>query len=337
MKRIVALDMSNVLYKTFYVTSYSGTKYKTDLKNGEASILNDEKVVNLAYHNSFITLQKYFREYTPDRFVFVFDSVNWRENYTKSEECYSKQLYKGHRRQAMAPAQLAEYKLFKQFTYDFESLIRKCSSITCLSAKGLEADDILAGICHMHGINDSGTNNKATPPKVDDKHEVIVVSADKDLLQLLRYDNVRLVDPVNGKDRTLLQEGYDSVDYFLYLKCMRGDRGDNVMSAYPRYRTKKIREAFEDPYHHTNLMNMEWIDSNERTVVVGEVVKENRLLMDLTHQPDDIQDIMWNTIIDGFNETRRYDHFTFLQFMGQHQLKNLRNYMSSIKPMLMSR
>jgi hypothetical protein len=216
-------------------------------------------------------------------------------------------------------------------------LIRSCSAITCLSGDGLEADDILAGICHMYGTNDSGTNNKSNPPDVDGEHEIIVISADKDLLQLLRYDNVRLVDPANGKDRTLEHEGYDSVDYFLYLKCMRGDRSDNVMNAYPRYRSKKIREAFEDDYAHTNLMNAEWVDPDDRTIVVGEVVKENRLLMDLSHQPEDVQEVMWQTIVDGFNETRRYDHFAFLQFMGKHNLKNLRHYMSSIKPMLMSR
>jgi 5'-3' exonuclease len=336
MVHLLVLDMSSVLYRTFYTTSYSSAS-KQYVNS------TDDKVIRMAYVNSLLKLNKVYSAHKPDRMILVFDRDNWRLKYTQSEECYSKRIYKGHRRQSMTPAQLSEYKLFKQFMHEFEEFLTTISSIPCLSANLLEADDIIAGICHMYGGDDTASNNKSTPRTKHDKHKVTIVSTDKDLLQLLRYERVELIDPATDRHRALEHDLSDSeldlkhsVDYFLYMKFMRGDRGDNVQSAYPRYRRVKIREAFEDVYKHTNLMNETWVDQDDRTMIVGELVNENKLLMDLTHQPDDIQELMWDTIESGLATKGRYDHFSLLQFLAKKDLKALKPYLDRLKTMLSS-
>ena len=318
-RNILVLDMSNILYKTFYVNS---TEPDMDM------------LVKLAYNASFMTLNKYFRVYAPTRVVFVFDRANWRAEYTRSEECYSKRVYKGHRRQKMTPSQQAVYDVFKTFVNEFEVMIRELTTITCLAADGLEADDLIAGVCRIYGGNDTAVDNQSTITHSIDGYKVIVVSADKDMIQLLRYDRVELIDPANGKNRTVENSGFESVDYYLYEKYIRGDRGDNVASALPRCRKTKIVEAFNDSYTHVNLMQTEWLNPEDQMVVVGEMVNENKLLMNLTHQPDHIQQLMWETIDIEFNKPRKFDHFKFLRFLGKYELKNISRYLDNYIPML---
>jgi hypothetical protein len=87
---------------------------------------------------------------------------------------------------------------------------------------------------------------------------------------------------------------------------MRGDTSDNVFSAYPGVRTKGtskkvgLTEAFEDRkskgYAWNNLMLQRWSDHNGQEHRVLEDYERNRRLIDLTHQPDNIKEIITNTI-----------------------------------------
>lgn len=312
--------MHNVLHKTFYV-------HQTD---------DFDILVKLAFHASFMTLNKYYKLYKPDTLICVFDRANWRVDYTKSDKCYSDRLYKGTRRQIMTQKQAAQYELFKQFVKDFESLIREHTAMVCLACDKLEADDLIAGLCYMYGGSDSGSDNKSTYEHDvfnDIPKDIVIVSADKDLLQLLRYENVKLIDPATGRARTL-EKWNNDVDYFLYEKSLTGDTGDNIQSALPRLRKTKILEAFNDIYEHTNLMQRTWIDQNERTMEVSKLVKENILLTNLTHQPAVIQSLIWETITYEMNNRGKYSHFHFLKFLGKYELKNVSKSLDQFIPML---
>jgi hypothetical protein len=226
------------------------------------------------------------------------------------------------------------YKVFKGFVSDFENMIRELTTITCLAAEGLEADDLIAGVCRLYGGKDTASDNRCTVDYAFDGYKVTVISADKDMIQLLRYDRVELIDPATGKNRTLYNSGFESVDYYLYEKYIRGDRGDNVAAALPRCRKTKITEAYNDSYMHVNLMNTSWIGMEDEEIVVGIMVNENKLLMNLTHQPDHIQELIWSTIDFEFNKPRKFDQFKFLRFLGKYELKNVSKYIDSYIPML---
>lgn len=318
-QHLLVFDMSTILYKAFYVNSRE---------------LDKDLLMKLAFNTGFGMTNKYYRTYKPHKMIFVFDRTPWRKEYTQSEDAYMKKLYKGHRRQSMTPTQIELYQMYKSFITTFEQIIQDCTSIVCLAADGLEADDLIAGICRKYGGDDTASDNRSTETTLYDNHCVTVISTDKDMLQLLRYKNVQLIDPATGNNRFVEDCGFDSVDYYLYEKAMTGDSGDNVPSAYPRYRKKKIKEAFYDPYLHTNLMNSEWTDADGRTITVGAAVNENKLLTNLTHQPEDIQQIMWDTIEDGFNNIGKYDHFKFLKVLGKYELKNISKAIDSYIPML---
>jgi hypothetical protein len=95
-------------------------------------------------------------------------------------------------------------------------------------------------------------------------------------------------------------------EWLLFEKCMRGDTSDNVFSAYPGVRTKGtskkvgLTEAFEDRgtkgYAWNNLMLQRWTDHEGKEHRVLEDYERNRRLIDLAHQPEDIKNIIKETI-----------------------------------------
>jgi len=79
-----------------------------------------------------------------------------------------------------------------------------------------EADDIIARFVHTH-------------------ENVVILSSDKDFVQLLR-DDVRLI----GCTKNTKERFSDNPELDLFIKIIRGDAGDNIKSAYPRVRTTTV-------------------------------------------------------------------------------------------------
>ena len=309
MQKILVFDISNMLYRTFFVN-----KMKHSV----------EESAGLAHHAALITLNKYFRNFKPHKVVMTFDRSSWRKAYTADELCISGKPYKGNRRQNMTPAEKEMFAKFTRHLDDFEDMMKRQTSVICLAADGLEADDLMAGVAQMF-----------------EGDEIIVVSADKDLIQLMRNPMVKLIDPATGKDRRLyLNEEYDGdVDYFMFMKCIRGDTGDNVQSAFPGVRKTRIKKAYDDSFEQVNLMNESWSIGYKGTddykeFIVKELFEENKLLMDLEAQPDVIRDRIVSTIEEGFGDPGSYSHFHFLKFLGKYELKKIAEQVDNFVPML---
>lgn len=291
MKTYLVLDASNLLHRTFFA-GYAA--------NGG----DDHTMAGLALHSAFTVLNKYYNKFNPTKVVCTFDRPNWRKMYTKSDLCLSGQLYKGTRRQDMTPAEQHRYNLFQEHISEFESIVKKRTAMVSLAAENLEADDIMAWFPVLYP---------------DDR--IIVVSADGDLTQMLKYPNVTLINPMDDKERKC-----DDVDWFMFLKCIRGDRGDNVASAYPRVRETKVREAFEDEFARLTMMNHTYktIRGEEEVEArVGDRFEENELLMDLYKQPEPIKKLIRKTIKQGMEDPGKYSHFHFVKFCNKHDLKKI--------------
>ena len=308
--KYLLFDAGNILYRTFYA-------HKTE---------DDITVAGLAANTALLTINKYFKMHKPCKVVMAFDRSSWRKKYTASDECISGKPYKGNRRQNMTAKEQERYELFLQHVEDFESMIREHTSIMAMADDGLEADDIIAGMCQTISIKEPNS-------------EVIIISADKDLMQLLRHSNVRLLDPGSGDYRTL-DDWDNDADLFMFEKCIRGDSGDNVQSAFPRVRRTRIVKAYTDQYEKTNLMEHEWTlptsDGEGKKFKVKDLYKENILLMDLEAQPKAIKLKMIQAVLAGLNEPGRFDYFNFLRFLGRYELKRISENLDNFVPLLSS-
>jgi 5'-3' exonuclease len=294
------VDVSNLLHRTFFVHA------KEEFEN----------IVAMAYRSTFITLNMYYKAYLPDTIVLAFDDHNnWRKKYMKTDKSVSKRPYKGNRRQNMTTKQKEQYDMFLNFVDDFEILLKQHTSIICIKGDELEADDIISGFVEAFG----------------EEHKVTILSQDKDLHQLLRTPNVQIVDPATKK---VMTANDIDADFFIFEKCFRGDQGDNVQNAYPGIRTTTIKKAFEDSYEYANLLQQKWTDVVRGEFKVKELFEENVLLMDLTKQPEDIRDRMFEAIEDGFVNKSKYSHFHFLGFLGKYKLKEVSKQIEYLIPLL---
>ena len=124
-------------------------------------------------------------------------------------------------------------------------------------------------------------------------------------------------------------------EWLLFEKCMRGDTSDNVFSAYPGVRTKGtskkvgLTEAFEDRktkgFNWNNLMLQRWTDHEGKEHRVLEDYERNRRLIDLSHQPDDIKEIIATTIAEatGANKNVNQVGVKLMKFCGLYDLKKI--------------
>lgn len=290
MKRMI-VDTPNMLFRVAAAHGRYGNEGSAEEKAG------------LAMHIALNTLLKYYKQYKPDQLAVAFEGKeNWRKDYTKSNLCISKKIYKANR--VKDPSMIPFFELIASF----EQLVREHTSLVCLSANEVEGDDMIAGYVQRFA------------PIGDD---ITIVSGDRDFKQLLKYPNVKLINPDDGKPREC-----EDVDFFMFEKCMRGDSGDNVASAYPRVRKTRLEKAFNDEYELTQLMNEEFEFNDPDTGAhikyqVADLFAENNLLMNLECQPNNIREIIEKTLD---HELLNHGHFSFFhlqKFCGKYGLKQI--------------
>jgi len=289
--KFLLLDISNLLYRAFYAN-----------KNED-----DITIAGLAMHSALLTLNKYYKAHKPDKVIMAFDRPNWRKGYTKSDKCVSGKLYKGNRRKDMTQKEREKYQIFMDHLKEFEVLMQKHTSVICLAAEGLEADDLVGGFCQMHANEDN---------------QIVAVSTDKDYIQILGFPNTKLINPADDKERTL-DEWNGDAELFMFEKCIRGDAGDNVQSAYPRVRKTRIMKAWEDPLERVNMMHETWTNHEGKELMVKNVFKENEILMDLRKQPDKYRELIKDTIKKEMEDPGEYSYFHFLGFLGKYEMKKV--------------
>ena len=256
--------------------------------------------VGMAFHITLNSIKKAWQDFNGSHVVFCLEGRSWRKDYYEP--------YKRNRsdaRAALTEKEQEEDKVFWEAFDTFKDFITEKTNCTVLQHKQLEADDLIAGWIQQHPNDDH-----------------VIISTDSDFAQLIapnvkQYNGVQEVttthegyfdakgNPVIDK-KTKEEKPAPDPEWLLFEKCMRGDTSDNVFSAYPGVRKKGTKnkvgllEAFEDKnskgFNWNNLMLQRWVDHNGQEHRVLDDYERNRRLIDLTQQPDDIKNIIRETI-----------------------------------------
>ncbi len=263
--------------------------------NGDADIK-----LGMAFHITLNSIRKAWQQFNGTHVIFCLEGRSWRKDFYAP--------YKAQRAEARAAhteREADEERVFWEAFDTFKEFVTEKTNCTVLQNPQLEADDLIAGWIQSHP---------------QDNH--VIISTDTDFAQLIA-PNVKQYNGV--METTITHEGYfddkgkpiidkktgeakaaPNPEWQLFEKCMRGDSSDNVFSAYPGVRTKGtskkvgLLEAFEDRntkgYNWNNLMLQRWSDHNGVEHRVLEDYERNRRLIDLSHQPDNIKQIIKETI-----------------------------------------
>ena len=290
--------------------------------------------LGFAIHTTLGSVNKAWRDQRADHVVFCLEGRSWRKDYYEP--------YKANRavaRAAHTEKEAEEDKLFWEAFDNLKSFIAEKTNCTVLQNPQLEADDLIAGWIQSHPL---------------DEH--VIVSSDTDFYQLLA-PNVKqyngIADELHTLEGILDKKGRVVIDkktkepkqipdpkWILFEKCMRGDSTDNVFSAYPGVRTKGsknkvgLQEAFSDMdkkgFSWNNLMLQKWVDHNGTEHRVLDDYQRNRVLVDLSAQPDNIKAVIAETIAtNAVAKDRPMIGAQFLKFCGKYELTRLSEQASS--------
>jgi len=289
---------------------------------------SSEEKVSFAIHVTLASINKCWRDQKGTHVIFCLEGRSWRKDFYKP--------YKANRaeaRAALSPKEAEEDRLFWEGLDQLKDFFRDRTNCTVLHHPELEADDLIAGWIQNHP---------------GDQH--IIISSDSDFHQLLannvkQYNGVTdelysLEGVFNSKGRQVIdkktKEPKQTPDpqWALFEKCMRGDVSDNVFSAYPGVREKGsknkvgLREAFADRdkqgFNWNNLMLQRWVDHNGVEHRVKDDYERNRILVDLSAQPNEVKNKITETVLSNCVSKQKPMIGThFLKFCGKHELTKL--------------
>jgi len=275
----------------------------------------------MALHTIFNSIKMVWNQFEGSHTVFCLEGRSWRKDVYEP--------YKANRKAAAikrTPREVEEDNLFFEVMDGFVQFISKNTNCTVLRHPNAEADDMISRWIALHP---------------DDQH--VIISSDSDFQQLIAK-NVKIYNGIAAllytdtgiydKDGKIAKNKHGKElpvpdpEWLLFEKCMRGDDGDNVMSAFPGVRTKKLLEAYDDRekqgFSWNNLMLSKWTDHDGKDHRVRDDYERNRLLIDLGQQPADLvekfDEVITNSII---RDPRKQVGLALLRFCNVHGLKRI--------------
>ena len=256
--------------------------------------LNDESMIRHMILNSIRMYNKRYRdEY--GQMVICADGMNtWRKDYFPQ--------YKAHRKKHRDNSTQDWTEIFR-ILHLVRDEIKENLPYKVIHIDGCEADDIIGTLAMQ--TQEFGMNEP-----------VMIVSSDKDFIQLQKFSNVKQFSPIQKK-----MVSDDNPRTYLWNHIFRGDSGDgvpNVLSGDDTF----VSESKQTPLRQTKIDD--WIHNAERLrdVMPEEQYRNyqrNKTLIDLAEIPEDIQ----NGIINTFNGQKPAMKMKVLNYLIKKRCNNL--------------
>lgn len=237
--------------------------------------LNDESMIRHMILNSIRMYNKRYRdEY--GQMVICADGMNtWRKDYFP--------YYKAKRRKNRDESSQDWNEIFR-ILHLVRDEIKENLPYKVVHMEGVEADDIIASLVLQS--QEFGMNEP-----------MMIVSSDKDFIQLQKFNNVKQFSPIQKK---FVKD--DNPRTYLFNHIMKGDSGDGVPNVLSDDDTF-VSDKKQTPLRKTRIA--EWLENSEdlRSVMPEEIFRNyqrNKKLIDLTEVPETIQE----SIIYNYNEQK---------------------------------
>lgn len=168
-----------------------------------------------------------------------------------------------------------------------------------LDVEGAEADDIIAVLTARFAPHE----------------DVLILSSDKDFVQLQKYNNVQQYSPILKRFIKT-----DNPQMYINEHIIKGDRGDGV----PNFLSPDNVFVTGDRQKNINKKKLsEWIRNSPETFCTTDLMKRNykrnQMLVDLDFIPEDIK----SKIVQAYDNTKPSSKMNMLNYMAEKKLKNL--------------
>jgi len=257
--------------------------------------LNDENMIRHMVLNSIRMYNKRYRkEY--GQMVICADGMNtWRRQYFPE--------YKGMRRKGKEESTMDWNEIFRIVNLIREE-IQENLPYKVLHMEGCEADDIIGALAIRTQEFGQG-------------EPVMVVSSDKDFIQLQKYNNVKQWSPIQKKAVT-----DKNPRNYLFNHIMRGDAGDGIPNVLSRDDTFMVEGLKQTPLRQTRID--EWLEKSDdlKGAMPEDLYRNyqrNKTLIDLNEIPQHIQE----SIINKYDDQKLPMKMKVLNYLIKKRCTNL--------------
>jgi 5'-3' exonuclease len=207
-------------------------------------------------------------------------------------------FYKAHRKKDREKSEFDWHLIFETLNKIRDEL-KENFPYRVLEVEGAEADDIIGVLAGRLSPNE----------------EILILSSDKDFVQLQKYPNVTQYSPI-------LKRFVKTENPQEYIKehIIRGDKGDGI----PNFLSPDNVFAIGERQKVINKKKLaEWIQSDPSEFCTTDVMmrnyKRNQMLVDLDYIPENIK----SQIVDAFANTKPGNKQKMLNYFIENRLKNL--------------
>ena len=276
---MVLIDLNQVLISN--LMQQIGSNPKTKL---------DEGLIRHMVLNSLRSYSKQFRSKYGEIVIACDSKKYWRRDIFP--------FYKAHRKKDREKS-LFDWNLIFETLNKIRDELKENFPYRVIEVEGAEADDIIAVLAARVSANE----------------EVLILSSDKDFVQLQKYSNVSQYSPI-------LKRFIKSDDPKQYIRehIIRGDKGDGIPNFLSPDNTFVAGER-QKVISKKKLT--EWIDADPKEFCTTDAMlrgyKRNQMLVDLDFVPEAIK----GNIVVAFDETKPASKQKMLNYFIENRLKNL--------------
>ena len=249
---------------------------------------------DLVGHMVLNSLRSYKTKFSKDfgELVLCYDDKHcWRKDYFP--------YYKQNRKKARSESSLNWNELFDILT-KIQNELEENFPYKVLKINGAEADDIIAIL----------SNKISSTPNLYE--EILIISGDKDFIQLHQSDNVKQYSPTLKK--FVVDE---NPEQYKFEHIVRGDKGDGVPNVLSQD-TVFVEDLRQRPITKKKLT--EW---KENGIPEGEIKRNyqrNKTLIDFDSIPNELGELIYNMWVDKITQN---DKSKILPYFMKHRLKEL--------------
>ena len=200
--------------------------------------------------------------------------------------------YKANRKKARDKSELDWTMIFESFN-TIRSEIKEFFPYRVIQVETAEADDIIA-----------------TLVKNNQDQNIMILSGDKDFVQLQKHPHVKQYDPVRKKSIT-----HDNPEYYLFEHIMKGDSGDGIPNILSDDDVFVVEGKRQKPLTQKKI-DAAWVS---KEYLGTRNYLRNQQIVDLEHIPSHISE----AILNKYNEEAGKDRSKLFNYFIKYRLKHM--------------
>lgn len=250
----------------------------------------DEGLIRHMILNSILSYMKQFKSKYGDIVICCDSKKYWRRDVFP--------FYKAHRKKDREKSEY-DWNLIFETLHKIRGELKEYFPYRVLEIEGAEADDIIAVLAAKYSAHEP----------------VLIISSDKDFVQLQKYKNVQQYSPI-------LKRFVRTDDPHQYVKehILKGDRGDGI----PNFLSSDNVFVLGERQKNINSKKMqEWMKVNPEsfctTTEMERGYKRNQMLIDFDYIPQTLK----KDITETYENTTPNTRANMLNYFMEKRLRNL--------------